>query len=213
LAAIAVASSGLSLIFCEYLLCLIRNRARQLLLSDAEGDNDLHYRTGNRSRAWPRLFINGRRCSGASTASILSIRTLIGTKTRGSRIYEPLESALTWKYLALAFRRLMRFLASAATSYAATMVNAVAGFSFLAIVKGAIFLEWWDIPPCQLCLGRPNERHRKGDLSLSPGTRDRHRMLIRDPSEAIRPPWSDFPCHFTWKGKSLNFRPFKKTSL
>ena len=78
---------------CEYLLCLVRDRARQLLLTDAVRDNDLHYSPGNRSSAWPRRCISGRRRSGGSTASILSIRTFIGTKTRGSSRYEPLERA------------------------------------------------------------------------------------------------------------------------
>jgi len=76
--------------------------------------------------------------SGGRTASILSIRTT-GTKTRGSRRYEPFERAITWKYLALAFRRPMRFFASTATSYASNTVSAVFGFLFLSIVWVAFF--------------------------------------------------------------------------
>ena len=70
-----------------------------------------------------------------------------GTSTCGSSKKEPFDKHLTRKYFALARRRLIRFFASAATSYSSTTVGL--GVRFLNSKVVGISLIWWDFPLSQ----------------------------------------------------------------
>ncbi len=76
------------------------------------------------------------------------------TKTLGSSMNEPFENARTRKYFVLARRRLIRFFASAATSYSSSKVTCLPRFSELS----SMTTIWWDFPPsssilcgCPIC--------------------------------------------------------------